>query len=128
MPEAGFEPAQMAAPYHSAIARQPVDRKDIEKFRDVQDILTVLKFTLNKYRPLTVMYRISFERPRRKSMTPTCTNFNREHAGVTHVNVCEFRNTRRIFTEVIVRTNRQLVKYNSYIYHFQQGTCWGDTC
>jgi hypothetical protein len=91
-----------------------VDRKDIEKFRDVQDILTVPKFTLNKYRPLTVMYRISFERPCIKSITATCTNFNREHAGVTHVNVCEFRSNRRIFTEVIVRTDRQTEVINTF--------------
>jgi hypothetical protein len=83
-----------------------VDLKDIQKFRYVKDILTI-KLTLNKYRPLTVMYRISFKRPCRKSVTATCTNFNREHAGVTHVNVCEFRSNQRIFTEVIVRTDRQ---------------------
>ncbi len=33
--------------------------------------------------------------------------FNREHAGVTHVNTCEFRSNQRIFTEVIVRMDRQ---------------------
>jgi hypothetical protein len=109
MPEAGFEPADYGTKWQRPTIRPSpgVDRKDIEKFRDVQDILTVLKFTLNKYRPLTVMYRISFERPCIKSITATCTNFNREHAGVTHVNVCEFRSNRRIFTEVIVRTDRQ---------------------
>ena len=32
--------------------------------------------------------------------------FNREHAGVTHVNMCEFRRNQIIFTEVIVRTDR----------------------
>ncbi len=50
-----------------------VDLKDIQKFRYVKDILTLLKLTLNKYRPLTVMYWISFERPCRKSITATCT-------------------------------------------------------
>ncbi len=62
---------------------------------------------MKKYRPLTVMYRISFERPCRKSITATYTIFNREHAGVAHVNVCEFRENQRIFTGVIVRTDRQ---------------------
>ncbi len=52
-----------------------VDLKDIQKFRYVKDILTLLKFTLNIYRLLTVMYRISFERPCSKSITSIYTIF-----------------------------------------------------
>jgi hypothetical protein len=59
------------------------------------------------------MYRISFERPCRKIITATYTIFNREHAGVTHANMCEFRSNQRIFTEVIVRTDRQTDKPKS---------------
>ncbi len=33
--------------------------------------------------------------------------FNRRHAGGTQVNMCEFRSNHRIFTELIVRTDRQ---------------------
>ncbi len=75
--------------------------------------LKLLKFTSNKYRPLTVMYRISFERPCRKSITTTYTIFNREHAGVTPINMCEFCSNQRIFTGVIVRTDRQTDKPKS---------------
>ncbi len=52
-----------------------VDLKDVQKFRYVKDILTLLKFTLNKSRPLTIMYRISLERPCSKSITSTYTIF-----------------------------------------------------
>ncbi len=75
--------------------------------RTVHFKLKLLKFTSNKYRSLSVMYRISFERPRSKSVTATYTIFSREHAGVTHVNMCEFRSDQRIFTEVIVRMDGQ---------------------
>ncbi len=68
---------------------------------------------MNKYRLLTVMYQIYFERPCSKSITATYTIFNREHAGVTHVNMCEFRSNQRIFTGVIVRTDRQTDKSKS---------------
>ncbi len=80
---------------------------DIYKFRCIKDILTLVKFTFNKYRPLTAMCRISLQRPCRKSITATYTIFNREHALVTSVNIREFRHNRRILTEVIVRTDRQ---------------------
>jgi hypothetical protein len=53
------------------------------------------------------MCRISFERPCIKNITATYTIFDREHTGVTHVNVCEFRGNQRIYTGVIVRTDRQ---------------------
>jgi hypothetical protein len=52
------------------------------------------------------MYWIFFERPCSKSITATYTIFNREHAGVTPINMCEFRNNQRIFTGVIVQTDR----------------------
>jgi hypothetical protein len=83
-----------------------VDLKDIKKFCYVTDILTLLKFTLNQYRPLAVMYWISFEGPCRKSITAAYTIFNREHAGVTPVNMCEFRSNQRLFTGVIGRTDQ----------------------
>ncbi len=70
-------------------------------------ILTLLKYTFNKYRPSTVTYRISFEWACRKSITAKYTIFKGVHAGITPVNICEFRHNRRIFTEVIVRTDRQ---------------------
>ncbi len=53
-----------------------VDLKDIKKFRYIKDILTLLKFTLNEYHPLTVMHWISFEQPRSKSITSTYTIFS----------------------------------------------------
>ncbi len=74
---------------------------------------------MNKSRPLTVMYRISIERPCRKSITATYTIFNREHAGMTHVNVCEFRGNQRIFTGVIVWTDRQTDRQTEVINTFQ---------
>ncbi len=40
-----------------------IDLKDVLKCRYVKDILTLLKFTLNKFRPLTVMYRIFLNGP-----------------------------------------------------------------
>ncbi len=43
-------------------------------------------------------------------MTARYTIFNREHAGVTPVNICEFRRNRRIFKKVIVRTDGQTNK------------------
>ncbi len=73
---------------------------------------------MNNYRPLTVMYRISFERLCRKSITATYTIFNREHAGVTPINMCEFRSNQRIFTGVIVRTDRQTDKPKSLNWPF----------
>ncbi len=50
--------------------------------------------------------------------------FNREHAGATHVNVCEFRGNQRIFTEVIVTgrqtsTTRQTDRQTEVINTFQ---------
>ncbi len=45
------------------------DPNYILKFRYDKDILIVFKFTSNKYYSLTVMYRISFERHCRKSIT-----------------------------------------------------------
>jgi hypothetical protein len=51
-----------------------------------------------------------FGRSCRKSITATYTIFNREHAGVTPDNMCEFRGNQRIFTGVIVRTDRQTDK------------------
>jgi hypothetical protein len=45
--------------------------------------------------------------PVKKSITATCTIFNREHAGVAPINMREFRSNQRIFTGVIVRTDRQ---------------------
>ncbi len=74
---------------------------------------------MNKYRPLTVMYHIYFERPCRKSVTATYNVFNREHAGVTRVNGCEFRSNQRIFTEVIGRTDRQTDRQTEVINTFQ---------
>ncbi len=53
------------------------------------------------------MYRISFERLCRKGITAAFTILNREHDGVRPVNICEFCRKRRIFMEVIVRTDRQ---------------------
>jgi hypothetical protein len=61
---------------------------DIYKFRYVKDILTLVKFTFDKFRPLTAMYRISLQRPCRKSITDIYTIFNREHSVVTSVNIC----------------------------------------
>ncbi len=61
------------------------DFNDVQKIRWVKYILTLLKFTFKQYRPLAVMYRISFERFCRKSITVTYTIFNTEHAGVTYV-------------------------------------------
>ncbi len=55
------------------------------------------------------MYRISFEWPYRKCVIATYMIFNGEHAKVTLVDVCEFRQ-RRIFTEVFVRTDGQTDK------------------
>ncbi len=52
------------------------------------------------------MHRISSVRSRKESITATYTLFNREHAGMTPVNIFEFRNNRRIFTEVIVKTGQ----------------------
>ncbi len=43
--------------------RTGVDFNDMYKFRYIKDVLTLQKFTSNQYRPLTVMYRISFEWP-----------------------------------------------------------------
>ncbi len=60
------------------------------------------------------MYRISFERPCKKSITATCTIFNREHAGVAPINMREFRSNQRIFTGVIVRTDRQTEVINTF--------------
>jgi hypothetical protein len=51
------------------------------------------------------MYRISFERPCKKSITATDTILDREYTKVTLVNISEFRCDRRIFTEVIVWTD-----------------------
>ncbi len=65
------------------------------------------------------MYRISIERPCSKSITTTYIIFNREHAGVTHVNMCEFRGNQRIFTEVIVRTDRETDRQTEVINTFQ---------
>ncbi len=65
------------------------------------------------------MYRISFERPCRKSITAAYTIFNREHAEVTHVNVCQFSGNQRIFTEVIVRTDGQTDRQTEVINTFQ---------
>jgi hypothetical protein len=62
---------------------------------------------LTKYRSLTVMYRIFFHRPCRQRITATYAIFDREHAGVTHANMCEFRGNQRIFTGVIVWTDKQ---------------------
>ncbi len=60
------------------------------------------------------MYRNNFKRPCSKSYiydhTAIYTIFNRERAVVTHVNLCEFRSNQRIFTEVIVRIDRQTDK------------------
>ncbi len=65
------------------------------------------------------MYRIYFEWSCNESITATYTIFNREHDGVTHVNTCEFRNNQRIFTEVIVRTDRQIDRQTEVINTFQ---------
>ncbi len=64
------------------------------------------------------MYRISFEQPSRKSVTATYTIFNREHAGVTHVNMREFCSNQRIFMEVIVRTDRQTDRQTEVTFQF----------
>ncbi len=69
-------------------------------------MLPLLKFFSNQYRPLTVMYWISFKWSCSKSITATYTIVNRGHAGVTPVNIGEFRRNRRIVMEVIVRTDR----------------------
>jgi hypothetical protein len=61
------------------------------------------------------MYRISFEQPCSKSITATYTIFNREHAGVTPVNTCEFCRKQKIFTELIVRmADRQTDVINTF--------------
>ncbi len=65
------------------------------------------------------MYRIYFERPYSKNITTTYMIFNRKHAGVTHVNMCEFRSNQRLFTEVIVRTDRQTDRQTEVINTFQ---------
>ncbi len=65
------------------------------------------------------MYRICFERPCSKSMTATYSIFNREHAGVTHVNMWEFRSNQRIFTEIIARTDGQTDRQTEVINTFQ---------
>ncbi len=82
----------------------------LRTYKNVVMLKILLKFTLNKYHRLTAMYRIYFERPCRKIITDTYTIFNREHAGVTHVNVYEFRGNQSIFTGVIVRADRQTDK------------------
>ncbi len=65
------------------------------------------------------MYPISFEHPRRKSITSTYTIFDWEHAGVIPFCMDEFRRNRRILTEVIVRTDGQTDKQADVIYkHF----------
>ncbi len=68
---------------------------------------------------MIVTYRISFEWACRKSITSTYTIFNKEQAGVKHVNICEFRRNRRISTEVIVRTNEQTDRQTKLINTFQ---------
>ncbi len=83
------------------------------KFRCVKDILTLLKYTSNKYRPLTVLYRNSIERPCRKSISARYTIFNWEQAVMTLVNVSEFCCNPRKFTEVIERTDGQTDKQKS---------------
>ncbi len=50
-------------------------------------------------------------------VTATYAIFNRKHAGVTHVNMCEFLSNRRIFTEVITWTDRPTDKPKS-LTHF----------
>ncbi len=45
-------------------------------WRIVHFKLKLIKFPSNKYRSLNVMYRISFERPCRKSITSTYTIFS----------------------------------------------------
>ncbi len=59
-----------------------------------------------------------FERPCRKSIMAKYTTFNRENAGVTPLNTCEVRCNRRIYMEVIVRTDRQTNRNHKHFSSF----------
>jgi hypothetical protein len=67
--------------------------------------LKFLEFTYNQYRSLTLIYRISFERPCSISITSTYRSFNREHAGVTCVSFVAFKEYLRKLS--CGRTDRQ---------------------
>ncbi len=85
-----------------------MDLNGIEKkIRYVKDILKLIKFISNKYSTFSEMYRISFERPCRKSTTALYTIFSMENAGVTPINIGVFCHNRRILAEIIVRMDGQ---------------------
>jgi hypothetical protein len=45
--------------------------------------------------------------------------FSKKNVGVTPINVCEFRRNRRIFTAVILGTNRRTDRQTEIINTFQ---------